>query len=45
MSAFLDTSVSEELVVKAEDVIQQGGINFSEIFFEPQEVKLRSKIC
>ena len=36
MSAFLDTSFSEELVVKAEDVIQQGGINFSEIFFEPQ---------
>lgn len=36
MSAFLDTSVSEELVVKAEDVVQQGGINFSEIFFEPQ---------
>lgn len=36
MSAFLDTSVSETTIVKAEDVPLGTGMNFSEIFFEPQ---------
>ena len=36
MSAFLDTTVTEPIIVKAEDVPLGTGMNFSDIFFEPQ---------
>lgn len=36
MSAFLDTELSETVIVKAEDIPMGSGMNFSEIFFEPQ---------
>lgn len=36
LSAYLDTSVSENTIVKAEDLPLGSGMNFSEIFFEPQ---------
>ena len=34
MSAFLDTTVTEPIIVKAEDVPLGTGMNFSDIFFE-----------
>lgn len=36
LSAFMDTTVSENTIVKAEDMPLGTGMNFSEIFFEPQ---------
>lgn len=40
MSAFLETGISEKVVVKAEEIeYGGGGINFKEIFFEPQPGK------
>ena len=33
MSAFLDTKVTEPIIVKAEDVPLGTGMNFSDIFF------------
>lgn len=36
MSAFLQTEITEDVIVKAEDIPMGTGMNFSEIFFEPQ---------
>lgn len=36
MSAFLETEITDNVIVKAEDIQLGSGMNFSEIFFEPQ---------
>ena len=36
LDAFLHVELTEDIVVKAEDIEMGGGLDFSEIFFEPQ---------
>ena len=45
MSAFLDTTVTEPIIVKAEDVPLGTGMNFSDIFFEPGEARRYFQKC
>lgn len=39
LGAFLQTELTQPIAVKAEDIQQGSGLNFSEIFFEPQTGK------